>query len=199
MKIVGYRDVVSIPRSPHQSILKGDQMATRQHKPIPPLSESDIARFMSKISISPSGCWLWTAAVNNHGYGFFGIGRDVYLAHRVAVRIATGEDPGEYKRCHTCDTTNCVNPEHTYSGTQQTNVQDMIDRGRKVQVRGETHPRTRLTWDQVQEIKRLYRPGEMGSKDHERRLYNIRLAERFGICVAHAYGIYKGRAWKHKS
>lgn len=37
---------------------------------------------------------------------------------------------------HTCDNPRCINPEHLILGTQQENIQDMMERGRHVSIRG---------------------------------------------------------------
>ena len=54
-------------------------------------------RFYSKVRVDGCGM-LWTGPVNNHGYGRFEIYRGAkrirILSHRLAYKLATGEDPG---------------------------------------------------------------------------------------------------------
>lgn len=51
-------------------------------------------------------------------------------AHRLAYTYAIGEiGPGLVVR-HRCDNAPCVRPDHLETGTQQQNVQDMVERGR---------------------------------------------------------------------
>lgn len=88
--------------------------------------------FWAKVSPEPSsGCWLWTACVNAGGYGRFGVPGEYWTdqAHRFAYRQLVGE-PGGLFVCHRCDTPRCVNPAHLFLGDNQTNVTDMVAKGR---------------------------------------------------------------------
>ena len=43
-----------------------------KHIPIPTLTESDIARFWSKVdNRGPDDCWFWMAGCGDSGYGQF--------------------------------------------------------------------------------------------------------------------------------
>lgn len=90
-------------------------------------------RVAGKISLAPEpgGCWLWTASVNNRGYGVIGTdaGKRVYV-HRFIYAMAFGEIPSGKEICHRCDNPRCVRPAHLMAGTHQDNMQDMIRRGR---------------------------------------------------------------------
>ncbi len=74
-------------------------------------------RFWARVDVGhPLGCWLWTGRVDPQGYGRFdaipeagGRSRPL-LAHRVAYRLLTGEEPGTLD--HLCRTPPCVNPDH---------------------------------------------------------------------------------------
>jgi hypothetical protein len=92
---------------------------------MPPISPTDVARFEKKIEHLPwCGCWLWTAAVDDHHrvhYGMFGIGRKVYKAHRLAWWIYRGEIPTGLHIDHKCNVSLCVNPEHLEPVTQEEN------------------------------------------------------------------------------
>lgn len=88
-------------------------------------------RFESKYIPEPnSGCWLWTAAVHRNGYGKFGIGRKLHLAHRVSWEIYRGEKPLGRNVLHSCDMPCCVNPDHLFLGSQYDNIKDAISKGR---------------------------------------------------------------------
>lgn len=86
-------------------------------------------RFWSKVSCS-EGCWLWTGAKTEKGYGVFGIGKETDKAHRIAWRLSYGPIPKCIFVLHKCDTPACVRPEHLFLGTNQDNVNDMIRKGR---------------------------------------------------------------------
>lgn len=100
---------------------------------IPDLRPAEIERFWSRLRLGGCGV-LWDGPVNNHGYGrfeFYRGGRRLrVLAHRLAYKMATGEDPGELVVRHQCDTPACCTPDCFLLGTQADNVQDAIERGR---------------------------------------------------------------------
>jgi hypothetical protein len=71
-------------------------------------------------------CWLWTAVLNEHGYGilrrwnFNGNGPRNYLAHRYSLMLL-GIEPGELHVDHICHTPACVRPEHLRVVTNKQN------------------------------------------------------------------------------
>lgn len=89
----------------------------------------------------PDACWPWGKARNEHGYGIIRVsGRNV-RAHRLAL-IRDGDDPGPaVKVLHSCDNPPCCNPKHLHFGTQQKNIAEMHERGRRVYVRQPQAPR----------------------------------------------------------
>lgn len=71
------------------------------------------ARFWSKVNLlGPGGCWIWTAAVGSHGYGAFGQGSRLFLAHRLSYQELMGPIPKDLTIDHLCRTRRCVNPHH---------------------------------------------------------------------------------------
>ncbi len=88
-------------------------------------------RFEDKFIPEPnSGCWLWTAGVNQRGYGKMKIKGRVVYAHRVAWSLMVGKIPRNRFICHHCDTPACVNPRHLFIGTSYDNMRDMVKKGR---------------------------------------------------------------------
>jgi len=70
-------------------------------------------RFLTKVIKVPSGCWEWTAAKNNSGYGVFGVAHHrVINAHRWAYENFVGKIPSAHEIHHLCENKTCVNPEH---------------------------------------------------------------------------------------
>lgn len=79
------------------------------------------AAFWSRVQKTP-GCWLWTGARKNTGYGAFAVwGRQV-PAHRWAYQELIGPIPDGLQIDHLCRTRACVRPNHLESVTQQENL-----------------------------------------------------------------------------
>ena len=85
------------------------------HHPSTPLE-----RFVSKVQFTDT-CWLWTAHLNNRGYGTFWNGRDTEYAHRWSYKLFVGEIPAGLQLDHLCRTHNCVRPDHLEPVTNQEN------------------------------------------------------------------------------
>jgi hypothetical protein len=135
-----------------------------------------------------SGCWLWEGPVNAHGYGRLSAGGKSWTAHRASYEIHKGPIHSGLWVLHTCDQPGCVNPDHLYLGTVVENVRDMMQRGRHVRWngtrRGTGNPKSRLTPEQVQEIRCLP-PG----------LTRRQAGRLYGVSHATIIDIIKGRTW----
>lgn len=104
-----------------------------------------------------TGCWLWSGAKFNTGYGKIARvidGKKKYLkAHRLMASYTIGDVTDKFV-CHTCDTPSCCNPEHLFIGTCDDNVQDMIRKGRMyVRNKGHASVNSKLTPEQVEHIR----------------------------------------------
>lgn len=86
-------------------------------------------RFFRKVEKKPNGCWAWTGSVNNYGYGHFRDEKKIQ-AHRWAYLHWKGNIPAGKILRHTCDTANCVNPDHLIPGTNKENSADAVARNR---------------------------------------------------------------------
>lgn len=101
------------------------------------------------------GCWAWTAAIQNRKRrsGRCGNMFDPDLgvtvaAHKVAWRLFKAEDQGDKHIAHTCGNTVCVNPDHLV----------LIDK--PTALFGASHPKAKLTEDQVRRLRKRYRPNK---------------------------------------
>lgn len=84
-------------------------------------------RFFAKVDVSTiDQCWLWTAHLNNKGYGEFSFNGKVALAHRVAYELFVEPIPEglviDHVRSRGCVSTACVNPAHLEPVTQRENM-----------------------------------------------------------------------------
>lgn len=90
-------------------------------------------RFWRKVDkAGPNGCWTWTAACNENGYGQFnlstaepiraGARTSRVMAYRYAYELLIGPIPGKMQIDHLCRNRGCVNPEHLEPVTARVNV-----------------------------------------------------------------------------
>ena len=94
-------------------------------KPQRRLSAQD--RFWAKVdkTSSPKGCWLWTAAKNQDGYGSFWLEPRMRGAHKVAYEWLVGPVPLELPYLdHMCHDVSCVNPSHLRPVTSKQNQEN---------------------------------------------------------------------------
>lgn len=144
-------------------------------------------RFEAKFSEEPnSGCWLWHAARNNHGYGKMWDGEKVEMAHRLSYRLYVGNIPDDALVLHSCDNPACVNPGHLRLGSHKDNTQDALDRKRHVAPRGKMN--SNVSESVVAYIRNLQGPfkfGELGQ-----------LAKSLGLSYGGFYKIRAGLRWK---
>lgn len=154
------------------------------------------ARFWARVQ-KGEGCWLWTGAVSTNGYGAFGRWHgDSSGAHRTAYELAFGEIPPGLFVCHRCDVKRCVRPDHLFLGTHADNMADRNAKGRQARGeksiphtlhRGQAHPNSKLTGEQVLEIRRLRSAGAAV----------LELASRFSVSKSLIHNVTRGPGWRH--
>ena len=104
-----------------------------------------LAYIKSRLVVDANGCWLWqgfihpdsvlksgprTGDVVRGGYGKTSYRGRSQPVHRVMWTILRGAPPPKIQVCHTCDVRHCCNPDHLWLGTNQQNIQDMVNKGR---------------------------------------------------------------------
>jgi hypothetical protein len=154
-----------------------------------PLTE----RFWEKVdkSAGQRGCWLWTGATGNFGYGVIGRGRrndGVARAHVLSYEWAHGALAAGMVVCHACDTPACVRPDHLFAAPQLANIADMNRKGRGVPPptgAGENNPAARLDYLDVALVRTLL--------DHG--LSHRRVARELCVTKSTVTRIANNRAW----
>ena len=77
-------------------------------------------------------CWEWTGNVHHSGYGRISFDGKTYQAHRLAIKLFTGQEPFGYTICHLCHNKLCCNPKHLQLGTIAINNRQTRDMQPKV-------------------------------------------------------------------
>lgn len=159
---------------------------------IPKLSPKQSQRFWSHVGRKgPNECWSWLAHCQG-GYGYVGLGRQVYLAHRIAWSLTNGDIPPDFCVLHSCDNPPCCNPNHLFLGDQIANIKDRDKKKRGASHLGLLNGRAKLTPSDVLTIRTLGGKGRGQGKMKQETL-----ASRFGITRATISAIVYRRLWPH--
>jgi len=131
------------------------------------------------------GCWTWRGSLDAYGYGRIKLQQMTYKAHRLAFASRHGVelDPRTHV-CHRCDNPPCVNPDHLFAGTSGDNRRDAMMKGRVP--RGERHALSRLTAEQVRQIRSL-----AGTLPY------LKIGALYGVGENHVSKIVRRKQWRH--
>ena len=160
-----------------------------QRKPWP-------GRFWDKVN-KTNTCWLWTGALNEHGYGVVAMGADHSprneLAHRVSWALKHGPIPPGVMILHRCDNPPCVRDEHLFDGSQSDNMKDSAQKGR--------HPRNRTQYLPTGKDHHHYQQGHKLTRDRALEIrastgLNVEVAARFGVSASLVSLIRSGKIWR---
>jgi hypothetical protein len=151
-----------------------------------PLNE----RFWSKVDIRGEGdCWEWQAAMASGRYGYFAVSNgDMQYAHRLAWTLVNGLIPSGLRVLHKCDNPPCCNPAHLFLGSQQDNVNDMLQKQRGRWRRGETHHSAKLNPRKVRTIRSAVR---------NKLFSRAELAEIYGVSEVNIDRVVNRKIWRH--
>lgn len=170
-------------------ILEGPGLLTQHPAHSPNLSERSEPMTHGTTPVDPctpvrtDECWLWRVGRTSKGYGHLRVNGQIERAHRVLYEMAVGPIPDGLVVRHDCDTPACVNPFHLRVGTQAENMRDAVERG--LFPTGEYNARTKLTADQIAEIRWRWSEGEKQTD----------LAREFGVSSSHVSRIC---TWKRR-
>lgn len=150
----------------------------------------EIARWMSEAAATATDdeCQEWPFGRDEKGYAVRGGhgNQSHYVTHAILERAGLPR-PAAANALHSCDNPPCVNRFHLRWGTQAENIADMFGRVRNVSLRGDEHPQSRLTADDVRKIRGAHADGET----------QVALAERFGVTFQNIHRIVRRKTWRH--
>jgi hypothetical protein len=158
----------------------------------------DVKKFWKRFQgLSENDCWEFNGARCTAGYGQVWIYPKVVYAHRVAWILTHGAIPKGMFVCHKCDNPPCCNPKHLFLGTHKDNMEDSKNKGRNNHgpiMYGVSHPLSKLTEEDVSDIRRLYVRGIPGKRS-ETSING--LAASYGVASSLIHRIVKGVSWPH--
>lgn len=142
------------------------------------------------VPIPFCGCWIWDGACKgrDEAYPAVRVGKIVWRGHRLMLSLKIGRElqPAELA-CHECDVPLCIAPNHLFLGTPLSNMRDMIEKGRARPPRGEMHWASKLTEEQIAEIKLLHKAGTTQTA----------LGALFGVTQQTIGNIINHKTWRH--
>ena len=154
------------------------------------MKRSPADRFWERVYKNDGdGCWEWTGGLLlPSGYGSFWYEGKTIAVHRFSWVLHFGPIPQsarplDFCVCHTCDNPLCVRPDHLFMGSHTDNMRDRQAKGRAPRQDGEHNTGSKLTAEQVLEIKRN---PEIPSKV---------FAVKFGVNTDTIWLIRKGKTW----
>lgn len=147
-----------------------------------------LAERLSKWKLGgPNGdCWEWQGMINNkNGYGYMYYKGRTQQVHRLSYAYYNqGADMEGKDVRHTCDNRRCMNPSHLLLGSRKENMADAIERDRLL--RGEDRWNSKLTRQQVLEIKQLLANGKLTQQE---------IADKYGVTRSCVSKIKRGLTW----
>jgi hypothetical protein len=148
--------------------------------------------FSQQLDKKESGCWEWKRYKTQKGYGQFHYNGKTTFTHRFVLETKLGRPIFEgFMACHSCHNRACCNPDHIREGTARENTRDMMDANRQATgeqtvQRGEKHGMSKLTTDEVIEIRNLYGLESV----HQ-------IARLFGVSASAISNIHLRKTWVH--
>lgn len=169
-------------------MLRGLKLGHKRVK-LPELNSKVRQQINSQISTAPGQgpagtCHLWTGPIGANGYGIAYLNGRYYRAHRLAIKAATGTDPGDLSVCHTCDNRRCVNPQHLVSETQLWNSHDMKAKNRTHVFCGAKNPQSKCSDAQIARLRKMAATG---------KYTQAQLGEKFKLHPGHVSRILRGQ------
>lgn len=157
-------------------------------EPLPLTKQQQALAFVEVALMSATDeCILWPDhfRMADNGYGRVAHDGRSIAAHRLVCIRAHGPAPfTKADAAHRCGVRRCMNPRHVRWATRQENAADKVLHG--TDPRGERHGRSKLTENDVREIRRRYEAG------------GVTLAEIgsiYSIAITTAHNVVSCRNW----
>lgn len=117
--------MVPAPTSGNKSFDLGGQFGTQ-------IERKKVAELFAKATRRANGCLICHRKSNPKGYCYVTLGRGRReRAHRLVHTTTKGPIPPDKIVMHSCDTRNCIEPEHLELGSNLDNSKDMVAKGRQ--------------------------------------------------------------------
>jgi hypothetical protein len=151
----------------------------------------ELLRFYRESVVPYEGdeCLLWPYGRNDSGYGHFQYQGRGQIVSRVLCEEANGPPPTpKHQAAHTCGRGHegCVTRRHLAWKTAKDNQQDLYIHG--TIRRGERNHNTKLTAENVAEIRRLHARGVTNKSA---------LGRQFGVSDVAIHAVLSGRTWAY--
>ena len=133
-----------------------------------------------EYEINSNDCWICTShKCDTSGYPMVRRNGKFWKANRYSYTIHKGDIPKGLVIRHTCDNPACINPDHLILGTQKDNVQDMIERNRFRDARGDKNPN--------------FKDFNLAAinNDYQLGMKVVDILEKYGISKTHFYRLRK--------
>ena len=85
---------------------------------------NSLDRILSRFQMPdyPDGCWIWTGATTQNGYGRVGFRGESHYVYRLTYEVFRGPIPDGSYMDHACRTPSCGNPWHVTPVSPAVNV-----------------------------------------------------------------------------
>lgn len=167
--------------------IRGDHLKSGRIKSCGCLQSPSILERLDKYIDKSSDRWMWIGCIRGK-YGQIWYKGKFISVHRLVYELFVGPISEGMFVCHKNDIPLDVTPSNLFLGTPRDNMRDMIEKGRKVIVRGDKSGASKLKSDEVREIRILYQT--------EKYSYRT-LGRMFGVTKATIQKIITNQTWRH--